>query len=67
MSAGGLVPPPPVAAELELVEVDELLSDPHAAINALSAAEPPVRAMNLRLDTGSLAARAIALSDISLS
>src|SRR6185312_3158246 len=37
------------------------LSLPQAARNAAAAAEPPVSAMNLRRETGSFAARAIAL------
>jgi len=44
-----------------LVVVVLSLSLPQAARNAAAAAEPPVSAMNLRRETGSFAARAIAL------
>src|ERR1700761_477909 len=53
---------PPVDFSLAGIVLDELeLSLPQAARKAARAAEPPVRAMNLRRDTGSAAARAIAL------
>ena len=50
--------PPLIAVEVVVVLV--LLSLPQAARKAAAAAEPPVNAMNLRRDTGSLTARATA-------
>src|SRR3954465_15385735 len=58
---------PPAPLPLwEAVVVVVSLSLPQAARNAADAADPPVRAMNFRRETGSLASRATAFSDISL-
>ena len=64
MSAGGRVSVLVAELVLLVVELSSLL--PQAASTAPIAVEPPVSAMNLRRETGSLASLAIALLDASI-